>query len=149
APEIPLATYSCGLTVLPVCPTWKQCGYQPESTAAREAPTAAPSASASPSTAEKSPPVPRPPDTTMAASVSSGRPVASLGFESTMRSDWAASEMSALISSTVPAPDTASGAAEFGLTAITGIPLVIVLSTVWLPANTDWVVMTDPDSTRT
>jgi hypothetical protein len=29
APEIPTAMYSCGLTVLPVCPTWNWCGYQP------------------------------------------------------------------------------------------------------------------------
>src|SRR3954453_18433505 len=26
APEMPTATYSCGETVLPVCPTWKLCG---------------------------------------------------------------------------------------------------------------------------
>ena len=76
APEMPLATYSCGETVLPVWPTWNVCGIQPESTAAREAPTAAPSASARPSTGSKLPPVPRPPETTIAASVSSGRPVA-------------------------------------------------------------------------
>ena len=76
APEMPAATYSCGETVLPVCPTWYACGYQPESTAARDAPTAAPSASASASTGAKSPPVPRPPETTIAASVSSGRPLA-------------------------------------------------------------------------
>ena len=31
APEIPTATYSCGETVLPVCPTWNSCGYQPAS----------------------------------------------------------------------------------------------------------------------
>src|ERR1043166_9103333 len=41
APEMPTATYSCGETVLPVCPTWFWCGYQPASVAAREAPTAA------------------------------------------------------------------------------------------------------------
>jgi hypothetical protein len=38
--------------------------------------------SAKASTLEKSPPVPRPPETTMAASVSSGRPDFSLGLRS-------------------------------------------------------------------
>ena len=38
APEMPAATYSCGETCLPVWPTWLLCGYQPASTAAREAP---------------------------------------------------------------------------------------------------------------
>src|SRR6476620_290225 len=46
APEMPHATYSCGDTCLPVWPTWLVCGYQPASTAARDAPTAAPSESA-------------------------------------------------------------------------------------------------------
>ena len=45
APEMPVAMYSCGETVLPVWPTWDACGYQPASTAARDAPTAAPRAS--------------------------------------------------------------------------------------------------------
>src|SRR3974377_1204036 len=43
---MPTATQSCGETVLPVWPTWKECGYQPASVTARDAPTAAPSASA-------------------------------------------------------------------------------------------------------
>src|SRR6202049_4921086 len=43
---MPTAMYSCGLIVLPVCPTWWLCGIQPASTAARDAPTAPPSASA-------------------------------------------------------------------------------------------------------
>jgi len=46
APEMPTATYSCGDTETPVCPTWFECGYHPASTAARDAPTAAPSRSA-------------------------------------------------------------------------------------------------------
>jgi hypothetical protein len=52
APEMPAATYSCGETCLPVWPTWLVCGYQPASTAAREAPTAAPRLSAKASTGE-------------------------------------------------------------------------------------------------
>src|SRR6185437_11781269 len=75
APEMPQARYSCGDTVLPVWPTWNWCGYQPASVAARDAPTAAPSESASFSISAKfsALPTPRPPDTTIAASVSSGR----------------------------------------------------------------------------
>jgi hypothetical protein len=47
---------------LPVCPTWNWCGYQPASVAAREAPTAAPSESASFSISAKfsALPTPRP-----------------------------------------------------------------------------------------
>ena len=41
----------------------------------------------------KSPPVPRPPETTTAASVSSGRPLACLGSRATIRAPLAASEM--------------------------------------------------------
>ena len=62
------------------------------STAAREAPTAAPRLSAKFSTGLKSPPVPRPPETTIAASVSSGRPVAFFGSEEVIFAALAASE---------------------------------------------------------
>src|SRR5690606_16328565 len=149
APEMPLATYSCGDTVLPVWPTWKVCGIQPESTAAREAPTAAPRASARASTSVKSPPVPRPPETTMAASVSSGRPVETRGSDATILTCLAESGTSNETASTAPAPATASGAAEFGLTAMTGAPLVTCAATVKLPANAIWVVVTVPPSTAT
>src|SRR5512138_1985088 len=73
APEIPAATYSSGATTFPVWPTCQSFGTQPASTAARLAPTAAPSSSASASTGLKSPFVPRPAATTTRASVSSGR----------------------------------------------------------------------------
>src|SRR5829696_8396197 len=53
APEMPTATYSWGDTVLPVWPTWCWWGYQPASTAARLAPTAAPRESARASTRAK------------------------------------------------------------------------------------------------
>src|SRR5690349_1910385 len=63
--------------VRPVWPIWKRCGRQPASTAAREAPTAAPSTLASSSRIAKfsGPLSPRPPDTTISASLSSGSPV--------------------------------------------------------------------------
>ena len=140
APEMPFATYSCGETVLPVWPTWNACGIQPESTAAREAPTAAPSESAKPSTGSKLPPVPRPPETTIAASVSSGRPDALRGSDAVIRAPLAASEIVAANGSCVPAPSTASGVAELGLTVMIGVPLVTFAWTVKLPANTDCVV---------
>ena len=75
APEIPSATYSWGATDTPVWPTWNDCGTYPASTAARDAPTAAPSASARSSTSANfsSDPSPRPPETTFAAPRSSGR----------------------------------------------------------------------------
>src|SRR5512135_3568644 len=75
APEMPTATYRSGATILPVWPTCQSFGTKPASTAAREAPIAAPSLSASGSSSLKlSPePMPRPRETTMRAEVSSGR----------------------------------------------------------------------------
>src|SRR5215468_8409040 len=71
--------------VRPVCPIWKRCGRQPASTAAREAPTAAPITLASDSRMTKfsGPLRPRPPETTISASASSGRPVADSSRRST------------------------------------------------------------------
>lgn len=46
APDIPMAMYNSGATTLPVCPTWRELSAYPASTAALEAPTAAPNASA-------------------------------------------------------------------------------------------------------
>jgi hypothetical protein len=46
APDIPNAMYNSGATTLPVCPTCNELSAYPASTAARDAPTAAPSASA-------------------------------------------------------------------------------------------------------
>ena len=76
APEMPTAMYSCGATILPVWPTCQSFGTKPASTAAREAPIAAPSLSASGSSTfvKFSPePMPRPPETMIFAAVSSGR----------------------------------------------------------------------------
>ena len=70
APEIPSATYSFGDTVLPVCPTCAEYGYQPASTTARVAATAPPSAFASSSASANfsGSPRPRPPATITSAS---------------------------------------------------------------------------------
>ena len=115
---------------MPVWPIWNVCGFQPESTAAREAPTAPPKASASASTSSKLPPVPRPPATTMAASVSSGRPVAWRGALLTICAVLAASETVTANTSTVPAPAASSGVAALGLTVMIGVPLVTLACTV-------------------
>ncbi len=75
APEIPAAIYKFGATTFPVCPTCQSLGTYPASTAARLAPIAAPSLSASFSRTWKFSlePSPLPPDTTMSAAVNSGR----------------------------------------------------------------------------
>jgi len=67
--------------------------------------------------------------TTIAASVSSGRPVASRGLDAVIRAVFAASEIDTSISSTsgcVPAACAASGVEAFGLTVMIGVPLVTV-----------------------
>ncbi|GAA3243812.1 hypothetical protein GCM10020256_68990 [Streptomyces thermocoprophilus] len=139
--------YSCGETDLPVWPTWLVCGYQPASTAAREAPTAAPSSSARASMIAKfsAPLTPRPPETTIAASVSSGRPVDSRGVRPVIRVPVALSEKVTDSASTAPAAGAASTAALFGLTVMTGVPLETRDLVVKDAANTDWVA-TGPSS---
>jgi hypothetical protein len=89
-----------GETVLSVCPTWKAWGYQPASVTARDAPTAAPRASASCSTSLKpsAEPVPRPPETT----VNTPDPVLT------------ASRPATSLPSVVPATSTAAG--DFSVT---------------------------------
>ena len=71
--------YKFGLTVLPVWPTCMLCGISSQvSTAARDAPTAAPMVSANASRWLKllGSPMPRPPDTMMLASATSNRALA-------------------------------------------------------------------------
>ena len=74
--------------------------------------------------------MPRPPETTIAASVSSGRPEALRGWEATIWAFLAESEIVAANSSTVPAPSDSSGAAELGLTVMIGVPWVTLAVTV-------------------
>ena len=109
---------------MPVWPTWLLWGYQPASTAARLAPTAAPRVSAKPSTGEKSPPVPRPPETTIEASVSSGRPDLAFGLRSVIGAALARSERATSTRSMAPAAGAGEIAAELGLTAMIAAPLV-------------------------
>ena len=74
APEIPTAMYRSGATILPVCPTCMSLGTKPESTAALDAPIAAPSLSAIPFKRLKLSPfcIPLPPEITTSAAVNSG-----------------------------------------------------------------------------
>src|SRR5215470_16011990 len=135
APEIPAARYSCGETVLPVWPTWNWCGYQPASVTAREAPTAAPSASASCSMTPNpsADPVPRPPETTICASVRSGRSPFSATTCSVIRVAFAASDSVTVTGETSAAPAAGSAVIAFGRTAMIGVPLTTRECTVIAP----------------
>lgn len=76
APEMPAHRYSCGATFLPVCPTCKLLSAKPLSTAALDAPMAAPNASASGGIIRSNSSFdlrPLPPETTFPAVASSGR----------------------------------------------------------------------------
>src|SRR6201992_452174 len=144
APEIPMARYSCGETVLAGCPTWLEGGYQPASTAARDAPTAPPSRSASFSIIAKcsGPPSPRPPETTTAASVSSGRPEEARTSRPVTVVASAAGDSSTDTSVTSGVTCAGSGLVAFGFTAITGTPFVTAEVTRNDAANTDCVATT-------
>ena len=82
----------------------------------------------------------------MAASVSSGRPVAFLGWESVIRAAFAESLSVISTFSTVPAAGAASIVAELGLTAMIGVPWVTVATTLNSPAKTDCVVWMPPST---
>uniref|UniRef100_A0A6B0UYC6 Putative secreted protein n=1 Tax=Ixodes ricinus TaxID=34613 RepID=A0A6B0UYC6_IXORI len=105
APEIPTATYSSGATILPVCPTCMSLGTKPASTAARDAPTAAPILSARSYSILKFSPLfmPRPPEITFFALVSSGRSLLLSSWPSNADSVWSNSAVGAS-SEAAPAP---------------------------------------------
>jgi len=127
APEMPAATYNWGETVLPVCPTWYWCGYQPASVAALDAPTAAPRVSASASITVKpsGPPTPRPPETTIDASARSGRPPATAAARPVIVALPAASStLSARSTRAGAPPPVATASTELGRTVMMGVPLV-------------------------
>lgn len=82
---------------------------------------------------------PRPPETTIAASVSSGRPVDSRGVRETIFVPVAFSEKETVSASTAPAAGAASTGAELGLTVMTGVPLETRVLVLNAAANTDCV----------
>ena len=116
---------------MPVWPTWLLCGYQPASTAAREAPTAAPRLSANASTGAKSP-------AGAAAAGDDDRGLGELGAAGGLlrlglgdpgRLGGVADRRRELLDRAARA-GAASMAAEFGLTVMIGVPLVTVDVTV-------------------
>ena len=88
---------------------------------------------------------PRPPETTIAASVSSGRPVDSRGVRAVTLVPVDFSEKDTDSASTAPAAGAGSTAAEFGLMVMTGVPLETRDLVVNEAANTDCVA-TGPSS---
>src|ERR1700736_4751670 len=112
APEMPSAMYTVGLTVLPVWPIWNEYGFQPASTTARLAPTAAPSSAASSSSILKfsGAPSPRPPLTMIAASSSLGPLAFSVSRRNTRATGLLVSTGSVSVS-TCGAPAEAAGSA--------------------------------------
>src|SRR3954451_7567039 len=146
APEMPTAMYSCGDTVTPVWPTCMLCGTQPASTTAREAPTAAPSESASFSMIAKlsALPMPRPPETTTDASDSCGREPFSSTTLSTILAPLAASEIVTDTTTSSAAPADSSGANEFGRTVMTGVPLVTLDVVVIAAPKICWKTLPSP-----
>src|SRR5512143_759583 len=134
APEMPAAMYSSGATTLPVWPTCQSFGTQPASTAARLAPTAAPSSSASASTGLKSPFVPRPPETIARASVSSGR-----SLFTSLKPAWrvlrAPASTDTAAGCTAPFPSFAAAANSVGRIVNTFTGVVISTSASTFPAH--------------
>src|SRR6185436_3619883 len=112
---MPQAMYSFGETVLPVCPTCVEYGYQPASTTALVAPTAPPSAAASSSSIVKpsGDPRPRPPATMMSASSIDGPLDSSWVCSTSVASvEKSENEVSNVSTSAVPPDSTGSSAPE-------------------------------------
>ncbi|GAA1259855.1 hypothetical protein GCM10009646_54860 [Streptomyces aureus] len=84
---------------------------------------------------------PRPPETTIAASVRSGRPVDSRGVRAVTLVPVACPENATVRASTVPAAGADSTGALLGLTVMTGVPLETRDLVVNEAANADCVAM--------
>mmetsp|Transcript_11714 Transcript_11714/g.43657 ORF Transcript_11714/g.43657 Transcript_11714/m.43657 type:complete len:205 (+) Transcript_11714:230-844(+) len=109
APLMPTAMYRSGATTLPVWPTCNSLGTKPASTAARDAPTAPPSLSASCSSIAKLSPdfIPRPPETTTRALPSSGLSELDLASETKLLRPASAASAAATSSTTASPPSSA------------------------------------------
>ena len=145
APDTPSPMYRRGEIVSPVWPIWALRSIQPSSQATRVAPTAAPSGSARERTRSKSPSTPRPPTTTVRASVRGGpaaAPTRSRETTRTAREAGAASTSSASTRAARPDPGSrpsVSAPKAPGRTASTGVPSGA--------GATDMVVDQEPEST--
>jgi hypothetical protein len=107
APLMPQAMYRLGATILPVWPTCQSFGAYPASTAARLAPSAAPSLSASGvSTSLNLSPEPsaRPPLTMILAAVSSGRSLLAISLPTYADSPLSATAATVSIAAEPPSP---------------------------------------------
>ena len=110
---MPTAIYSSGATTLPVCPTCRELSAYPESTAALDAPIAAPNASASGVSTESKFSLfltPLPPDTIRLAVPNSGRSLFVSDSES--HSEALAVELETDASSSEADPDVSAGEKE-------------------------------------
>ena len=139
APETPRPMYRRGEMVSPVWPIWALRSIQPSSQATRVAPTAAPSGSARERTRSKSPSTPRPPTTTVRASVRAGPEATEVASRETRRTAVASALTGTSRGSAVSgAPSAAETSAIPGRTAMIGA----------LPAEpTETVVDQEPDRT--
>src|SRR5450432_3362717 len=142
--------YSCGATVTPVWPTCAVCGYHPASVAARDAPTAAPNASANCSISAKfsAVPTPRPPAITADASDSEGRPPTSGAVRSTTDA-CRPSATGTSTTTTEAVAGAATGVTLFGRTVTIGCPRVTLACTTVEPPNTDCSTTTVEPSSAT
>src|SRR4051812_44350177 len=137
APLMPSARYSSGFTIFPVWPICWLYGIQPESTAARDAPTAPPSTAAISRTSvnPSGPPTPRPPDTMTFASSMGAAALASLTL-STTRTPANVVVTLVLRGSTRPAEDAGVAVVTLGLTVTIPRPAVKPDVVTSLPPNT-------------
>lgn len=129
APEIPAQRYSCGATFFPVCPTCRLLSAKPLSTAARDAPIAAPKASANGGIILSNCSFdfrPRPPETTFDAVARSGRSDTARSSES----------HSVLMGSLGSVPSASSAEPSAISAAAKAVPRIVMI----LMGSVDWTV---------
>ena len=126
--------YKLGATILPVWPTCISLGTKPESTAALEAPMAAPSLSAIPSSNLKFSPfcIPRPPEITISAEVNSG--LSDLANSSLTKLEMPRLESSSKISLVADPPWSSQSSNPVALTVITFIASELLTVAIQFPA---------------
>ena len=123
-----------GATILPVWPTCISFGTKPESTAALEAPIAAPNLSAIPSRREKFSPfcIPLPPEITISAEVNSG--LSDSATSSLTKEETPRSVVSEIVSTEAVPPSLSEESKLVVLTVITFIESELCTVAIQLPA---------------
>ena len=134
APDIPTAMYKSGATIFPVCPTCISLGTKPESTAALEAPIAAPNLSAIPFKRLKLSPfcIPLPPEITTSAAVNSG--LSDTAISSFIKDEIARSLSKSTTSIGLDPPEASQASNPVVLTVITFTESVLWTVAIQLPA---------------